>query len=101
DGVYRDPWGNPYVITLDLNNDEKARDSFYSLPAVSAMPNTPTTPAPGLNGLIPTAFNVRGVPAYEANSPVMVWSAGPDKGIDPASKANQGMNKDNVLSWKQ
>ena len=29
DGVYRDPWGNPYVITIDLNYDEKARDGFY------------------------------------------------------------------------
>jgi prepilin-type N-terminal cleavage/methylation domain-containing protein len=98
DGVYRDPWGNPYVITLDLNNDEKARDSFYSLPAVSAMPSG--NPPPGLNGLIPRDLG-GGKIVYEANSPVMVWSAGPDKGIDPASKANQGMNKDNVLSWKQ
>src|SRR5207253_1036788 len=36
DGVYRDPWGNPYIITLDLNNDEKARDGFYRDPKVSA-----------------------------------------------------------------
>ena len=30
-----------------------------------------------------------------------VWSAGPDKKIDPAAAANLGANKDNVLSWKQ
>ena len=35
DGVYRDPWGNPYVITIDLNYDGKARDAFYRLKAVS------------------------------------------------------------------
>src|SRR5256885_17221359 len=29
DGVYRDPWGNPYIITLDLNGDGKCRDAFY------------------------------------------------------------------------
>jgi len=29
DGVYRDPWGNPYIITLDLNGDNKCRDAFY------------------------------------------------------------------------
>ncbi len=39
DGVYRDPWGNPYVITVDLNYDDKARDAFYRRPAVSAGPN--------------------------------------------------------------
>ena len=37
---------------------------------------------------------------FECNSPVMVWSAGPDKMIDPTSPATKGANKDNVLSWK-
>ena len=52
----------------------------------------------GRNGLIynPTA----GVTAFEANDPVMVWSAGPDGKIDSLSKANLGANQDNVLSWK-
>ena len=36
DGVYRDPWGNPYIITIDLNYDDKARDAFYRNPTVSA-----------------------------------------------------------------
>ncbi|MEO6183495.1 MAG: hypothetical protein ABIP71_10460 [Verrucomicrobiota bacterium] len=27
-GVYRDPWGNPYVITPDLNNGGKTRDGL-------------------------------------------------------------------------
>jgi prepilin-type N-terminal cleavage/methylation domain-containing protein len=90
DGVYRDPWGNPFVITIDLDYDEKARDAFYRLATVSAG---------GLNGLIPKV--VSGVTLYEANTPVMVWSAGPDKQIDPNSKANAGANKDNILGWKQ
>jgi hypothetical protein len=30
----------------------------------------------------------------------MVWSAGPDKMIDPTKAANLGVNKDNVLSWQ-
>ena len=99
-GVYRDPWGNPYVITIDLTNDEKARDVFYRTVAVSADPTDNTNnPKRGLNGLIPTM--VKGNATYEANSAVMVWSAGPDKMIDPTAKANQGANKDNVISWKQ
>ncbi len=29
DPVYRDPWGNPYVITLDLNYDQNCEDAYY------------------------------------------------------------------------
>jgi hypothetical protein len=89
DGVYRDPWGNPYIITLDLSGNDKARDAFYSLPRVSGG---------GLNGLI---LNTTISPnVYEANSPVMVWSAGPDKAIDSTVSGNSVVNRDNILSWK-
>ena len=106
DGVYRDPWNNPYVITIDLNYDEKARDAFYRNPAVS-QDQSDTTGNRGLNGLIKrkdsngTPILINGQPVFEANSPVMVWSAGPDKMIDPTKPANQGANKDNIVSWKQ
>lgn len=95
DGVYRDPWGNPYVITLDLNNDGKARDAFYQSPRVSADPNNANA---GLNGLIPLTISTGVV--FEANSSVTVWSAGPDKMIEQNTPANQGANKDDILSWK-
>jgi prepilin-type N-terminal cleavage/methylation domain-containing protein len=95
DGVYRDPWGMPYLITMDLNGDGKARDVFYRSPTVSEDPNDGHTPRWGLNGLVRNANN-----QFECNEPVMVWSAGPDKRIDPAVPANQGANKDNILSWK-
>jgi len=100
DGVYRDPWGQPYIITIDLNNDGKARDSFYRDPGISADPSDTNTPKRGLNGLMPTV--VGGRTFYEARSPVMVWSAGPDKMVDPGPgvAANRGANRDNVLSWK-
>ena len=102
DGVFRDPWGNPYIITIDLNYDEKARDAFYRNAAVAADPSdTVNNPKRGLNGLIPNTTATPGTPLYEANSPVMVWSAGPDRMIDPLVPGNQGANKDNVLSWKQ
>jgi prepilin-type N-terminal cleavage/methylation domain-containing protein len=90
DGVYRDPWGNPYIITVDLNYDDKARDAFYRLDGVSRG---------GLNGLLPKV--VGGVTLYESSAPIMIWSAGPDKMIDPNVSANSGANKDNILSWKQ
>jgi len=98
DGVYRDPWGSPYIITLDLNNDEKARDAFYrgGAPYPSQNPDSTATPKAGIDGLIPTPDGT----IYEANAPIMVWSAGPDKMIDPKESANKGANKDNVGSWR-
>ena len=29
DNVYRDPWGNPYIITLDLDYDQQCADPYY------------------------------------------------------------------------
>jgi prepilin-type N-terminal cleavage/methylation domain-containing protein len=92
DGVYRDPWSNPYIISLDLNGDGKCRDAFYAQESVSGIPGSTDK---GLNGL---SRAVSGGP-YEANKPVMIWSFGPDRMINAQQKANQGLNKDNVLSW--
>jgi len=91
DLVYRDPWGNPYVITMDLNYDEKCWDSFYRLQTVSGSDGTS-----GLNGL----FNSTG-DHFAFNGGVMVWSAGPDMQVDSTAPANAGVNKDNILTWKQ
>ncbi len=79
DGVFRDAWGNPYVITIDMNDDNKCHDAYYS--------KMPQGSAVGLNA------------AGEVTVPVMVWSPGPDGKADPAVAANQGVNKDNILSW--
>ena len=100
DGVYRDPWGNPYIITLDLNNDRKCRDAFYRLASVSEI--DPSN-ASGLHGLFrstpPLYHSPETRDTFEAQTPVMVWSLGPDGKADPAQKADAGVNKDNVLSW--
>jgi hypothetical protein len=93
DGVFRDPWGNPYIITIDLNGDNKCLDAFYRKAAVSGL----TGPADN-RGHFGLARSVPG-DSFEANRPVMVWSFGPDGRIDPTVAANKGANKDNVLSW--
>lgn len=98
DGVYRDPWGNPYIITIDANNDDKARDAVYRLSAVSGPASGP--PSVGLYGLNNSSSPF--VPnQYELTSPIMIWSAGPDGMIDITAKADKGANKDNILLWKQ
>jgi prepilin-type N-terminal cleavage/methylation domain-containing protein len=94
DGVYRDPWGNPYVITLDLNYDEKARDSMYARTVVSQQNGQL-----GRYGLSSPVAG--GANQFELNSPIMVWSLGPDGRANPAAASDAGDNRDNVLGWKE
>jgi prepilin-type N-terminal cleavage/methylation domain-containing protein len=94
DGVYRDPWGNPYIVTLDYNGDGKCRDAFYRLPEVSGNPGV--SPNTGFNGLVRDPNDN----AFEAATDIMVWSLGADGDANPTLKALQGQNKDNILSWQ-
>ena len=87
----RDPWDNPYIITLDLNYDGKCRDGVYSRSAVSQQSGTT-----GLNGLMDLGDGN----GFQLSGSVMIWSLGPDGAADANVKANQGVNKDNVLSWQ-
>ena len=85
DLVYRDPWGNPYMISLDLNYDNKTRDGLYAYAAVSAGSGLTQNPVGG--------------DTYEASTPVMVWSLGPDGNATNNVAWNQGVNKDNITTW--
>ncbi len=91
DGVYRDPWGNPYIISLDLNYDGSTRDALYRGDKVNELPSAPGKSATG-------AFRAARE-SYEVKTGVMVWSLGPDKVASHEELANQGFNKDNVTSW--
>ena len=104
-GVYRDPWGSPYVISMDLNYDEQCQDAFYSLQNVSQTASGSQT---GLNGLFNPVANGNS-DNFLYHGKVMVWSAGPDRKIDQAppitvhsgpGNANLGVNKDNILNWQ-
>ena len=93
DGVYRDPFGNPYLISMDLNGDEKCRDAFYGLYSVSF--KGPRTQ--GFNGLNQASTSIPN--SFEAATGVMVWSLGPDGMASAGVKATAAPNKDNILSW--
>jgi prepilin-type N-terminal cleavage/methylation domain-containing protein len=97
DLVYRDPWGNPYVITMDLNYDEQCQDAFYSLKTVS---QPQANSQQGFNGLVNAIDASGNGDHFQYRGKVMVWSAGPNGKIDSADPANDYENKDNVLSWK-
>lgn len=94
DLLYRDPWGNPYIITLDLNYDNSCRDAFYRSPAVAQ-----ESGVRGYFGLTPAGNNAS-ASVWEIHDSIAIWSFGPDGQIDANAKANSGANKDNILSWK-
>lgn len=86
DLVYRDPWGNPYVVSLDLNDDNVCEDSFYAPASMSGG---------GLNGLI-----LQPDGKYAFHGRITVWSAGPDGKVSIVVTADKAQNHDNVLSWR-
>jgi prepilin-type N-terminal cleavage/methylation domain-containing protein len=103
-GIYRDPWGNPYVITMNTSYSleggtsaaQGTSDIFYCQKAVSQQSGQT-----GYNGL----FNPVDVPGgngdhFLYHGKVMVWSAGPNRNVDPTDPATDHENKDNVLSWQ-
>jgi prepilin-type N-terminal cleavage/methylation domain-containing protein len=96
DGIYRDPWGTPYIISVDANFDEKCRDAFYGLRAVSQ-----SNGQIGHNGLINSKDTGGNGDNFEYSGVVMVWSAGPDGKFSATANAKTGVNKDNILSWAQ
>ena len=96
DGVFRDYWGNPYLISLNLDGNDRCADAFYRRQSVS---QTVPGSAAGFEGLV----NNSGTPnsdAFTRAGKFMVWSVGPDKRADVGVKANAGVNKDNVIGWK-
>jgi len=96
DYVYRDPWGNPYIITIDMDGDNKCRDAFYRLKSVSQ-----SSAGSGYNGLANTIDSGGNGDHFEYAGTVMIWSLGPDGTLGLVNTtAIQVPNKDNVLSWK-
>ncbi|MGD0816382.1 MAG: type II secretion system protein [Verrucomicrobiota bacterium] len=76
DNVFRDAWGTPYIITLDLNYDGKCFDYALNKMYQSSGITTPLM-VPG-----------------EA----IVWSLGPARVIQPNSPLNKGFNKNTIVA---
>ncbi len=71
---FRDPWGNPYIIGLDLDYDNKVDIEDNVDPIYPQYP-------------------YRNVPRG-----VIIWSRGPDGKADVFADP-QGVNKDNIKNW--
>lgn len=103
DLVYRDPWGNPYIISMDLNYDDACEDFVYARKGVSQNPPNSGNTTTGFNGLNSPGFSPgKSQDNFQYHGKVMVWSAGPDGIVDWSGQtaANTGVNKDNILSWQ-
>ena len=81
DYVYRDPWGNAYIVTMDIDGNDKCIDAFYGVK--------------GGKGLIQNSNG-----KYEYNGNIMVWSRGPDGQVNTGYDPDKGPNKDNVVGWQ-
>jgi len=92
DYVARDPWGGPYFISFDMNDDGRCMDAYYRRVSVSERQVGDNVGFYGLS-------RMQAGDNFEASGSVMIWSAGPDQKYNPQEKANTGVNKDNVLSW--
>jgi prepilin-type N-terminal cleavage/methylation domain-containing protein len=100
-GIFRDPFGNPYVVTIDKSGDDKCWDMLYGNPAVSCK-NTNGPPNNwemiGWNGL--TKETIGKTTGYVLNGKVMVWSAGPDRRASGGKPANAVWKDDKVpYTW--
>lgn len=86
DYQYRDPWGNPYVISLDANHDDHVSNALYSNAALYP------------KGCPASLTNHAG--AFDFIGNVMVWSLGPDGKASMSAPASDSPNRDNVRSWE-
>ena len=96
EGIFRDPFGNPYVVTIDKNGDDKCWDQYYGNERVSGtgpdheytdQPPPADNPDIGAHGLM-RSEEKKNLPvsgdehyAYTQMGKAMVWSAGPDQTV--------------------
>jgi len=76
--ILRDPWGLPYIITLDLNHDGKCAD-----PVVWQ-----------------TLYRNAGITNFTVPGSAMIWSFGLLKSVRLDQPYNGAVNKHLVTSWK-
>ena len=90
-GRFHDPFGNKYIISIDLSGDGLCADHAYLNSAISGG---------GLVGLVSHNLSPTVQDIYVYKGEVMIWSAGPDMELGAGDRATEGRNQDNILSWQ-
>ncbi|MFT4691009.1 MAG: hypothetical protein ACI9OD_003231 [Limisphaerales bacterium] len=100
DAVYRDPWGMPYIVTIDLDQDGWVQPALYRLDSVGQKS--------GYAGHVGLARQIAGgSDNLGLRRRVAIWSMGPARAFTAGAKATGEAviggktvrNSDNVLSW--
>jgi prepilin-type N-terminal cleavage/methylation domain-containing protein len=78
DNILRDPWGLPFIITLDLNYDGKCVDPIWAQ----------------------TLYPIAGNNNFSVSGSSMIWSFGQLKQIALNQPPNSSINKHLLTSWK-
>jgi len=89
DGVFRDPWGNPFIIAFDVGGDWVTESCF------KGVDRPPVLPPSSVTGEI-----MQHSDHFCAQTRWLIWSFGPDGQADPALKVHEGVNADNLYSWR-
>jgi hypothetical protein len=89
DGVFRDPWGNPYIIAFDASCD------YVTMSHFKGVEKPPPLPPSNVTGEMLDHSE-----HFCAQLRHLVWSFGPDGKADPALKVHEGVNADNLYSWR-
>ena len=103
--IYRDPFGNRYKISMDLNGDGYCYDYYYAAKGPQEGLSDHTAPIHSdyimnhrILGTLPAGQTVL-YSAYKGD--VMIWTAGPDRVIEGMGvPEEENPDVDNIKSWK-
>jgi len=101
DGEYRDPWGTPYVISMDTSLDDRCRDQVYSRTAVSRDTTPPAPTPPAQKGYLGLSNPTGAADQFQYSGKFMIWSLGADRKASTTVNAKTGDNKDNLIGWQE
>ena len=94
---FNDPFGQQYIITMDMDGDGDCSDRYYRKADMNAnvvigLRSSTWTPPTPPGGAVE--------PEHVLMGSVMIYSRGPDQRASATVSALQGVNADNILDWK-
>ena len=91
---FNDPFGQQYIITMDMDGDGDCSDRYYRKADMNA------NVVIGLRSSTWTPPGGAVEPEHVLMGSVMIYSRGPDQRASATVSALQGVNADNILDWK-
>ena len=94
---FNDPFGEQYIITMDMDGDGDCSDRYYREAGMNAnvvigLRKSKWTP--------PTPPGAAIQDEHVLMGSVMIYSRGPDQKANGSISALEGVNEDNILNWR-